>query len=116
MDDATKKTMDWIDENLIKFVVPVMFETPASSRAALLRAAQRAGISSPMAFLLGTFSGTVMNKIASKLKVRRKIEGDPKVGLKEQLGDFVRDMVKPGGFVGDSKPNAAGFRAKKAIF
>jgi len=99
------KWMTWVDENLIKYVVPVNYGDPQISRRAFEMASKRTGLPFYTVLANKYIAGTIMNKIATKLKGKYGMQ-NPKAEFEEKLSVFLEELGDSD-FIGKSEPNAA---------
>jgi len=100
-----EKWMAWVDDNLIKYVVPVSYCDPQTSRRAFEMASKRAGLPFYITLPNKYIAGTLMNKIAMKLKGKYGMQ-NPKTEFEEKLYVFLEELGESD-FIGKSRPNAA---------
>jgi len=100
-----EKWMTWVDDNLVKYVVPVNYGDPQLSRRAFEMASKRAGLPFYITLPNKYIAGTLMNMIATRLKGKYGMQ-NPKTEFEEKLSVFLEELGETD-FIGKSQPNAA---------
>jgi len=105
LSDEEVNWMTWVDDNLVKFVVPITYGDPKASRRVFEMASRRAGLPFYIVWTNKYIAGFIMNKIATKLKGKYGMM-NPKAEFVEKLSIFLNDLGESE-FLGKDKPNGA---------